>query len=106
EQLGRLGGTPYELADLTAEVSGRPFAPSSLLNQLRRQAVAQLQDLQEARAITVNEPLAVLAEVMGKRREGDKERGSEFRPTPLAPRPSTISNLQSPISQSPILSTS
>ena len=103
EQLGRLGGTPYELADLTAEVSGRPFAPSSLLNQLRRQAVAQLQAQQEARTITVNEPLAVLAEVMGKRREGDKEWGSEFRPSPLAPRPSTITNLQSPVSQSPSL---
>ncbi len=111
EQLGRLGGTPYALADLTAEVSGRPFAPSSLLNHLRRQAVAQLQALQEARAIPVNEPLAVLGEVMGERREGDKktgsrgdrETGSDICPTPLAPRPSSISNLQSPIAQSPSL---
>lgn len=64
EQLGRLGGTPYVLADLTLDVSGRPFAASSLLNQLRRQAVAQLQMVQEARAIVVNAPLAVLKEAM------------------------------------------
>lgn len=46
EQLGRLGGTPYELATLELIVEGRPFAPSSLLNQLRRSAVARLAELQ------------------------------------------------------------
>src|SRR6185369_5242779 len=38
EQFGRLGNTPYELAALTAEISGSVFAPASLLNQLRREA--------------------------------------------------------------------
>ena len=42
-QLGRLGNTPYELAAVELEMTGSPFAPASLLNQLRRQAVAQLQ---------------------------------------------------------------
>jgi len=74
QQLGRLGDTPYTLGELTAEVSGRPFAPTSLLNQLRRRAVAQLQAQQEARTRVVNEPLAVLREVMERGREG--ERGS------------------------------
>ena len=46
EQLGRLGNTPYELSALTAEISGSVFAPASLLNQLRRLAVEQLQELQ------------------------------------------------------------
>ncbi len=45
-QLGRLGNTPYELAAVELEMTGSPFAPASLLNQLRRQAVAQLQAAQ------------------------------------------------------------
>ncbi len=68
EQLGRLGGTPYVLANLTLDISGRPFAPSSLLNQLRRQAVAQLQAQQEARPVVINDPVDVLRKRMA---EGD-----------------------------------
>jgi putative protease len=46
EQLGRLGDTPYRLAELTLDCTGQPFAPSSLLNQLRREATDALQELQ------------------------------------------------------------
>jgi putative protease len=46
QQLGRLGNTPYELAEVTLEIAGAPFAPSSMLNQLRREAVEQLQTAQ------------------------------------------------------------
>ncbi len=46
EQLSRLGNTPYELASLTADLSGTLFAPAALLNQLRRDAIEQLQALQ------------------------------------------------------------
>ncbi len=46
EQLGRLGNTPYELLGLTSEIGGVVFAPASLLNQLRREAVQKLQDHQ------------------------------------------------------------
>jgi putative protease len=46
-QLGRLGNTPYELSELELEVTGTPFAPASLLNLLRRQAVEKLQAAQE-----------------------------------------------------------
>ena len=46
EQLGRLGNTPYELFGLTSEIGGLVFAPASLLNQLRREAVQKLQDHQ------------------------------------------------------------
>jgi len=42
-QLGRLGNTAYELGELELIVEGAPFAPSSLLNQVRREAVEQLQ---------------------------------------------------------------
>ncbi|MEK7485288.1 MAG: DUF3656 domain-containing protein [Planctomycetota bacterium] len=46
EQLGRLGNTPYTLQELQLNIRGRPFVPSSLLNQLRRNAVEQLQTIQ------------------------------------------------------------
>jgi putative protease len=47
-QLGRLGNTPYELAGLELQVQGEPFARSSMLNQVRREAVARLEELQAA----------------------------------------------------------
>lgn len=46
EQFGRLGNTPYELADLEADIAGCWFAPASLLNRMRREAVDKLQQLQ------------------------------------------------------------
>jgi putative protease len=57
EQFGRLGGTPYELHELTLDVTGTPFAPASLLNQLRREAVDALAALQrQLPAMEVNDP--------------------------------------------------
>lgn len=62
EQLGRLGNTPYELAELQLDLRGSPFVPSSLLNQLRRQAVEQLAEQQsQPRSITIHDPMATLA---------------------------------------------
>jgi putative protease len=49
EQLGRLGNTPYELADVELQTEGQPFAPASLLNRLRREAVDLLQQKQASR---------------------------------------------------------
>ncbi|HYZ85746.1 MAG TPA: U32 family peptidase [Bryobacteraceae bacterium] len=48
DQLGRLGNTVYELGEIELKVNGRPFAPASLLNQLRREAVEKLQRAQGA----------------------------------------------------------
>ncbi|HXB67819.1 MAG TPA: U32 family peptidase [Candidatus Acidoferrales bacterium] len=48
-QLGRLGNTAYELGGLELDVEGAPFAPSSMLNQVRRTAVERLQERQGAR---------------------------------------------------------
>jgi putative protease len=42
-QLGRLGGTAYELGELMLEIEGRPFAPASMLNKVRRDAVEKLE---------------------------------------------------------------
>jgi putative protease len=55
-QLGRLGNTPYELSELELEVTGSPFAPASLLNQLRREAVEKLQAAQETLPRTGGRP--------------------------------------------------
>jgi putative protease len=46
DQLGRLGNTAYELGEITTELQGALFAPASLLNQLRREAIDALQALQ------------------------------------------------------------
>ncbi len=64
EQLGRLGNTLYEIDHLELESSGAPFAPSSLLNQLRRQAVEKLVELQsKLRPIQIHDPQLAVAEL-------------------------------------------
>jgi putative protease len=81
DQLGRLGNTPYALAELTADIQGQPFAPASLLNQLRRQAVEQLAALQTAApALELRDPQAAVAAIRASR--------PAPRPSPLATRPS------------------
>lgn len=45
EQLGKLGGTPYHLDELTVELAGAGFLPVSALNALRREATARLTEL-------------------------------------------------------------
>lgn len=49
EQFGRLGNSPYELADLQADIAGSLFVPASVLNRMRREAVERLQELQAQR---------------------------------------------------------
>ncbi|MCZ2149960.1 MAG: DUF3656 domain-containing protein [Bryobacterales bacterium] len=46
DQFGRLGSVPYQLAAVELEVNGNPFVQASVLNQMRRDAVEQLQSLQ------------------------------------------------------------
>ncbi len=66
EQFGRLGNTPYELAELELQVEGKPFAPASLLGKVRQQAVAELIALQGLpRGATAAEPLATLLALRG-----------------------------------------
>jgi putative protease len=65
EQLGRLGNTPYELAEVGLQCDGSPFAPSSLLNQLRRRAVERLAELQaEPRTLEIHDPLDALEQLL------------------------------------------
>lgn len=55
-QLGRLGATPYELRNISILHAGKPvdecavMAPASILNELRRQAVADLDNQRHASA--------------------------------------------------------
>ncbi len=61
EQFGRLGNTAYELASLQLSVEGKPFAPASLLNQMRRTAVERLQAEQgQLRPASVRDPVGNL----------------------------------------------
>ena len=48
EQLGRLGGSAFELRDLTAEISGRPMIPFSQLGKLRHALVEALDRAMQA----------------------------------------------------------
>jgi putative protease len=67
EQLGRLGNTPYALAGMDLDLAGRPFVPSSLLNNLRRQAVEQLVERQSLPpVVTVHEPVATLEAMLAR----------------------------------------
>jgi putative protease len=84
DQLGRLGATPYALAELTADIQGQPFAPASLLNQLRRQAVEQLAALQAAAsALELRDPQTAVAAVRASHPSPPAPRNSQ-----LATRPS------------------
>ncbi len=48
DQLGRLGGTPFRLGELKSFLEGHVIVPVSVLNQLRRDAVAELERLRAA----------------------------------------------------------
>lgn len=74
EQLGRLGGTAYVLGEVSADIAGAPFAPASLLNQLRRHAIEQLVALQATPAHpAVAEPLATLDDALNRTIHADRD---------------------------------
>jgi putative protease len=65
EQFSRLGASPYGLEELAAHIEGRPFAPVSLLNQLRRSAVEALQAKQgETPVRAIRDPERCLAQAL------------------------------------------
>ncbi|HXP84215.1 MAG TPA: U32 family peptidase [Bryobacteraceae bacterium] len=66
EQLGRLGNTPYALKEVTLDAQGSPFVPVSVLNQLRRDAVERLSDLQSRpERIEIGDPGQAVRELRG-----------------------------------------
>lgn len=44
ENLARLGGTAFEAREITADLSGEWFVPASVINAMRRDAVARLEE--------------------------------------------------------------
>ncbi len=69
DQLGRLGNTSYELEGVDLEVAGAPFAPASMLNQLRREAVERLAELQARARVVEIHPAAIAPRERDKRSE-------------------------------------
>ncbi len=70
EQLGRLGQTPFELTELSAEIMGNPMIPLSILGKLRHRVVEQLE------ALSVMRPKRHVASVRGldSLKQRDRER--------------------------------
>lgn len=68
DQFGRLGNTAYELGSVVLDAEGAPFVPMSALNQMRRDAVERLRELQALpRENTVNDPFAALDHALARR---------------------------------------
>ena len=67
EQLGRLGGTPFKLGDLKNHLRGEVLLPVSELNRLRREAVAELENLRaQPKRWTLNSGLGSGVSALGK----------------------------------------
>jgi U32 family peptidase len=74
-QLGRLGGTVYELAGIEATIDGSPMVPMSMLNQLRRELVARLDVAATTLPARALAPLPVLPTLLEPiRAERDRQR--------------------------------
>jgi len=86
EQLGRLGTTPYVLAELDADIAGQPFAPSSLLNAMRREATDRLAELQGLpRPRSLADPDEPLAAALAATQPAPAERGPAGTGRPAQP---------------------
>ncbi|HEY0790549.1 MAG TPA: U32 family peptidase [Chthoniobacterales bacterium] len=55
-QFARLGDTPYTMGEFRCDLNGEPFAPPSLLNELRREAVSQLERARAAAQVNPSLP--------------------------------------------------
>jgi len=89
DQFGRLGGTPYELRALTAEIVGRPMLPFSLLGRLRHDLVTTLDAATVAGHLRHATPVNGAPNSTSPGREpGDS--GHENRPAVHAGRPHAI----------------
>jgi putative protease len=95
KQFERLGNTPYELREVTLEVSGSPFAPASVLNQVRREAVDRLQELQARAPVGLVKESFAYGRVAPKEPAGEAQlhllvRNSEQLESAIALRPASI----------------
>ena len=86
-QFARLGGTPFELKSLTADIIGEPMVPHSVLGKLRHELVARLEEVVVAlppRRISRG-VLAAWPRLRAKAESGDgKAESGELRAEPVA----------------------
>jgi len=109
-QLGRLGGTPFHLAELHNYLAGPVMLPVSELNRLRRELAASLDALRARPLPWTRHPKpetgsfveAMLMEIQDDTRNPDKKAASAADPLPRARtlQPSTF-NLQPPVAPLP-----
>jgi len=67
EQFGRLGNTAYKLGSVTLDSPASVFIPTASLNQMRRQAIEQLQSLQTSPHPTeVRDPDRALRRILNR----------------------------------------
>ena len=66
-QLARLGGTPFELKSLTADITGGPMVPHSVLGKLRHEIVARLEE-----AVVALPPRRINRGVLAKAESGER----------------------------------
>ncbi|MGA1132091.1 MAG: DUF3656 domain-containing U32 family peptidase [Prochlorotrichaceae cyanobacterium] len=90
EQLGRLGNTPFYLADLTNELDGEVILPVRELNQLRRSAIEELQHRRSQSQVWILKPAASYHDLLPQQQnavQGELDRGTEAFASPLLPIP-------------------
>lgn len=86
QQLGRLGGTPWTLADLELQLTGALFLPVAQLNQLRRDLVALLDQALRDQALAASAaPTAAEAAVPPASTAEAAARGAILEPLPAQP---------------------
>jgi putative protease len=91
-QFGRLGNTPYALKELTLELTGSPFAPVSVLNQVRRDAVERLQEMQASPRVGAVNDVHIARPTHGAR-FAEAPCQSSSRPRSSCARPALLSTI-------------
>ncbi|MCP4944576.1 MAG: U32 family peptidase, partial [Planctomycetaceae bacterium] len=82
EKLGRLGGTSFELSELEAIIEGQPMVPMAMLNQMRREAVEELNLLVQAaphREVVPARGRELLTPILDSEPTGDEAVTDEFK---------------------------
>lgn len=77
DQLGRLGGTPFALRNLTTQIDGRPMLPFSVLGAVRHELIRQLEQLAQTPPVRRIAPESVLPEFLATlaRSASEEKRG-------------------------------
>jgi putative protease len=81
EQFSRLGGTVYTLRKLTAQITGNPMVPLSILGKLRHELVERLDHSHVTQPIACREP-SVAARLLGEVKPQVLEQAGQPAPVP------------------------